>query len=281
MANALHYKSNLRDILFNVFEVHQTGTQVLGQAPFGSMDEESARDALTALEEVARLQLAASFHDADRQPLTQSADGSVLLPASLKKTLKDYQDSGWHLLELPESMGGYGAPPSVIWAAFEMVAGANPTAAFYVFGTFIAKVIDRLGTPAQKAMAQDALDRWWWPSLMMFGPPDGESVHSAQSMRWKIKQNSNDELRQKFVDQTVPQAQWLGLTVPDPDLKWNEATGHWNFGAIDWSEFHRVLAGDGPCNRQRLRTRVAAHENGQWVRDAANAYAAKHGKQAA
>jgi len=131
------------------------------------------------------------------------------------------------------------------------------------------------GTAAQKAMAQDALDRWWWPSLMMFGPPDGESIHSAQSMAWKIKQNSNDELRQKFVDQTVPQADYLGLTIPDPDLKWNDAKGGYDFGEIDWDEFHRVLRGDGPCNKQRLDDRVTAWEDGAWYREGLMAHAEK------
>lgn len=135
------------------------------------------------------------------------------------------------------------------------------------------------GTSAQQAMAQDALNRWWWPSLMMFGPPDDASVHSAQSMRWKIKLNSNDELRQKFVDQTVPQAHYLGLTVPDPELAWNEARGHYDFGAIDWDEFFAVINGQGPCNRERLRARVAAYEDGQWVRDAALAHAAKRARR--
>ena len=131
------------------------------------------------------------------------------------------------------------------------------------------------GTPEQKAMAQDALNRWWWPSLMMFGPSDAESVNSAQSAQWRIKLFSNDELRQRMVDQTVPQIEYLGLTVPDPDLKFNAETGHYEFGAIDWSEFHHVLKGNGPCNRERLRTRVKAHEDGQWFRDALVAYADK------
>ncbi|HET6182215.1 MAG TPA: 1,2-phenylacetyl-CoA epoxidase subunit PaaA [Acetobacteraceae bacterium] len=132
------------------------------------------------------------------------------------------------------------------------------------------------GTPEQKAMAQDALDRWWWPCLMMFGPHDSESQHSDQSMRWKIKRFSNDELRQKFVDATVPQAKFLGLAIPDPELRWNEQTGHWEFGAIDWEEFRRVLAGGGICNRERMAARRKAHEDGAWVREAARAYAAKH-----
>ena len=131
------------------------------------------------------------------------------------------------------------------------------------------------GTPEQKAMAQDALDRWWWPSLMMFGPPDADSVHSAQSAQWKIKLLSNDELRQRFVDQTVPQANYLGITMPDPDLKFNAEMSHYTFGAIDWSEFHAVLKGNGPCNRERLATRVKAWEDGAWVRDAATAHARK------
>ena len=131
------------------------------------------------------------------------------------------------------------------------------------------------GSDEQKRMAQDALNRWWWPALMMFGPNDADSKHSAQSMAWKIKRFSNDELRQKFVDVTVPQADHLGLTVPDPDLSYNESTGHYEFGAIDWSEFHDVLRGNGPCNRERLAARQDAHEDGRWVREAASAYAAK------
>ncbi len=131
------------------------------------------------------------------------------------------------------------------------------------------------GSHEQKAMAQDALDRWWWPSLMMFGPHDAESAHSAQSMIWKIKRKSNDELRQKFVDQTVPQAEAIGLSVPDEDLSWNEERGHYDFGEIDWDEFKRVINGNGLCNRQRLRHNIAAHEDGQWVRDAMHAYAQK------
>ncbi len=131
------------------------------------------------------------------------------------------------------------------------------------------------GTEAQKAMAQDALNRWWWPSLMMFGPSDADSVHSAQSMAWKIKQNTNDELRQKFVDQTVPQAEFIGLTVPDPDLMWNEEKGGHDFGEIDWAEFYEVLKGNGPCNAERMAARVKAWEDGAWVRDGLNAYAEK------
>ncbi len=133
------------------------------------------------------------------------------------------------------------------------------------------------GTEAQHAMAQDAVDRWWWPSLMMFGPPDDESAHSAQSMAWRIKRHSNDELRQRFVDICVPQAEVLGLTLPDSDLRWNEERGSWDFGPIDWEEFQQVLRGNGPCNEQRLAQRRAAHEEGAWVRAAAAAYAVKHG----
>jgi len=131
------------------------------------------------------------------------------------------------------------------------------------------------GTDAQKEMAQDALNRWWWPSLMMFGPSDADSVHSAQSMAWGIKQDSNDELRQKFVDQTVPQADYLGLTVPDPDLKWNEARGSYDFGEIDWDEFFRVVSGDGPCNAERMAARRKAWDDGAWFRDGLMAHAEK------
>jgi len=137
------------------------------------------------------------------------------------------------------------------------------------------------GSAAQRAMAQDALNRWWWPSIMMFGPSDADSRHTAQSMRWKIKRFSNDELRQKFIDVTVPQAQFLGLTIPDAQLRFNEASGHYEIGAIDWSEFQRVLQGNGPCNRERLEARRAAHAAGAWVREAAAAHAAKQRARAA
>ena len=137
------------------------------------------------------------------------------------------------------------------------------------------------GTPEQKAMAQDALNRWWWPSVMMHGPSDAESKHSAQSMQWKIKLFSNDELRQKFIDQTALQAEYLGLTVPDPDLKWNPERGHYDFGRIDWDEFNNVIRGNGSCNRDRLRTRVQAHQAGAWVRGGAAAYARKQASREA
>ena len=135
------------------------------------------------------------------------------------------------------------------------------------------------GNVAQRAMVQDALDRFWWPCLMMFGPPDTNSQHSDASMRWKIKRFSNDELRQKFIDATVPQAQLLGLIVPDPEM--TLVDGHWRHGPIDWEEFARVIAGHGPCNRERLAARRRAHEAGAWVRAAAAAYADKHAVSAA
>jgi ring-1,2-phenylacetyl-CoA epoxidase subunit PaaA len=131
------------------------------------------------------------------------------------------------------------------------------------------------GTSGQRQMAQDALNRWWWPSLMMFGPSDSESRHTAQSMRWKIKRFTNDELRQKFVDITAPQAEFLGLSIPDPELCREEGSERYRFGAIDWSEFQAVLKGNGPCNRERLEARRRAHEEGAWVREAAAAYAQK------
>jgi ring-1,2-phenylacetyl-CoA epoxidase subunit PaaA len=131
------------------------------------------------------------------------------------------------------------------------------------------------GTPEQKQLAQDAVNRFWWPALMMFGPSDDNSPNSEQSMNWKIKLFSNDALRQKFVDNTVPQVLQLGLTVPDPDLKWNEETGHYEFGEVDWTEFMDVIAGKGPCNYERIEARRKAWEGGKWVRDAAAAYAQK------
>lgn len=136
------------------------------------------------------------------------------------------------------------------------------------------------GTPAQKAMAQDALNRFWWPAMMMFGPSDNDSKHSQQSMNWKIKRFSNDELRQQFVDATAPQAELIGLTVPDPDLKFNEATGHYEFGQMNWDEFWQVVNGNGPCNKERLDARRKAKENGMWVREAAAAFAKKQEEKA-
>ena len=131
------------------------------------------------------------------------------------------------------------------------------------------------GTDEQKTMAQAALNRWWWPALMMFGPSDKDSRHTAQSMRWKIKRFTNDELRDKFVDATVPQAEYLRLRVPDPDMSWDEASQHYGTGEIDWEEFKQVLAGNGPCNQERLGARIKAHEEGAWVREAALAHAVK------
>lgn len=135
------------------------------------------------------------------------------------------------------------------------------------------------GTEAQRKMAQDAINRWWWPSLMMFGPKDDESPNSIQSMQWKIKRFSNDELRQKFVDVCAEQVKVLGFTLPDNNLKWNEERGHYDFGAINWDEFWQVVQGNGPCNKERLDARKKAWEEGAWVRDAALAYANKKAKQ--
>ena len=137
------------------------------------------------------------------------------------------------------------------------------------------------GTTEQKRMAQDAFNRWWWPSLMMFGPPDADSPNTAQSMRWRIKRETNDELRQKFVDITVPQADALGLEVPDPALKWNDATGHYDFGEVDWEEFYAVVRGEGPVARERMTARRQAWEEGAWVREAAAAFAAKRAERKA
>jgi ring-1,2-phenylacetyl-CoA epoxidase subunit PaaA len=145
-------------------------------------------------------------------------------------------------------------------------------------GFEIMTVLSR-GTPAQKTMAQDALNRWWWPSLMMFGPPDAESPHTAESVRWRIKLLTNDQLRQRFVDQTAPQADYLCLRIPDPALRWNPERSHYDFGQIDWKEFHAVIKGNGPCNRERIRARIQAHENGAWVREAALAYGGKKKKK--
>lgn len=131
------------------------------------------------------------------------------------------------------------------------------------------------GTPEQKAMAQESFNRWWWPALMMFGPSDADSPNTAQSMKWKIKRKTNDTLRQEFIDKTIPQAEYLGLSIPDPDLKWNEERGHYDFGEINWDEFYSVIKGNGPCNKERMAHHIKAQEDGAWVREAANAYAEK------
>ena len=135
------------------------------------------------------------------------------------------------------------------------------------------------GTPVQKAMAQDAFNRFWWPALMMFGPSDADSKHTAQSMKWKIKRHTNDELRQQFIDVTVPQAELIGLTIPDKDLKFNEETGHYSIGEINWDEFWEVVKGNGPCNKERVDARRKAKEDGEWVREAANAHAEKRNQR--
>jgi ring-1,2-phenylacetyl-CoA epoxidase subunit PaaA len=135
------------------------------------------------------------------------------------------------------------------------------------------------GTKEQREMAQDAVNRWWWPSLMMFGPSDKDSPNSPQLMKWKIKKESNDTLRQRFVNLTVPQAKAINLTIPDPDLKFNEETGNWDYGKINWDEFYEVIKGNGPCNKQRLEARNQAYANGEWVREAARVYAEKHNVQ--
>jgi ring-1,2-phenylacetyl-CoA epoxidase subunit PaaA len=135
------------------------------------------------------------------------------------------------------------------------------------------------GSAEQKEMAQDAMNRWWWPAIMMFGPTDAESSNTEQSVKWKIKRHTNDELRQKFIDATVPQAEYIGLTIPDKDLKWNEDKQSYDFGAINWDEFWNVVKGNGPCNKQRLEARNNAHNNGSWVREAAIAYAEKRAKR--
>lgn len=135
------------------------------------------------------------------------------------------------------------------------------------------------GSEAQKQMAQDALNRWWWPSLMMFGPHDAESAHSAKSMQWKIKRETNDDLRQKFIDQTVPQIDYLGLEYPDPDIKWNEERQHYDSGEINWDEFYSVINGNGHCNRERIQHHIEVHEEGEWVRQAMEAYDKKKNKR--
>ncbi|HEX6255222.1 MAG TPA: 1,2-phenylacetyl-CoA epoxidase subunit PaaA [Euzebyales bacterium] len=137
------------------------------------------------------------------------------------------------------------------------------------------------GTDEQRAMVRESVDRFWWPSLMMFGPPDDKSPNTAQSLAWGIKRDTNDEVRQRFIDMTVPQAEILGVTLPDPELRWNADRGHYDFGEIDWDEFKRVVSGNGPCNAERLGTRRRAHEDGRWVREAAIAWAAKHAERTA
>ncbi len=182
MSNALHYKSNLRDIQFNLFEVSDIANGVLGHGEFASLDEETARQVLAEVDKLARSEIAASFYEADRDPLRQAPDGSVLLPASLKKSLKAYYDAGFGGLELPEHMGGIGAPPSLIWGAFELIAGANPAVSFYLFGTFIAKIIDRLGTPEQKArLLKPHVEQCWGGTMVLTEPDAGSDVGAGRA----------------------------------------------------------------------------------------------------
>ncbi len=182
MSNAPHYKSNLRDLLFNLMEVSQIDSQVLGKAPFGAIDADQVREVLQAMDELARTELAASFYESDRVPLAQNEKGDVLLPPGLKKSLKAYYDAEMQLLELPEHLGGFGAPPSVAWAGFELVAGSNPAAAFYLFGTFIARVIDRLGTAAQKKrFAGRIIERRWGGSMVLTEPDAGSDVGAGRA----------------------------------------------------------------------------------------------------
>lgn len=191
MSNALHYKSNLRDLQFNLFEVHDIGTSVLGKQPFGSMDEEQAREVLRGVDELARTEIAASFAAADREPLVLDSEGRVRLPAALLKSLKAYFDADWQMLELPEHLGGFGAPPSLVWAAFELIAGANPTAAFYLFGTFIARIIDRLGTPEQKQRyLKNQVAQKWGGSMVLTEPDAGSDVGAGRA---KAVQVGGDE----------------------------------------------------------------------------------------
>ncbi len=188
MSTALHYKSNLRDVYFNLFEFNRVQDNALGRAPYGSMDADSARDALRALDELARLEIAASFADADRTPLAQDAQGNVLLPASLKKSLNAYWDAGWHLLEIPEHLGGFGAPPSVTWAAFELVAGANASACFYLFGSVIARILDRLASPEQKSrFLQAHVDRRWGGSMVLTEPDAGSDVGAGRTRARQVE----------------------------------------------------------------------------------------------
>lgn len=182
MTTIHHYKSNLRDIFFNLFEVLRVQDATFGKAPYASMDEATARDALSAYEKLATTAIAESFAESDRVPLKLDADGNVTLPPALHKSLSAIQDAGWHHLELPESLGGFGAPPSVVWAGFEMTAGANPTVAYYLFGTFIARVIDRLGTEAQRARyVGPMLERRWGGSMVLTEPDAGSDVGAART----------------------------------------------------------------------------------------------------
>lgn len=182
MSNALHYKSNLRDLMFNLMEVAHIERDVLGKGPFGAIDADQVREVLQALDELARNDLAASFYESDRVPLRQDEKGDVFLPPGLKKSLKAYYDAEMYLLELPEHMGGFGAPPSVAWAGFELVAGANPAIGFYLFGTFIARVIDRLGTPTQKRrFAQNIIAKRWGGSMVLTEPDAGSDVGAGRA----------------------------------------------------------------------------------------------------
>jgi len=187
MSTVHHYRSNLRDIFFNLFECQDIGTRTLGKAPYAGMDEAAVRDALSGLDELCRTEIAATFAASDRTPLQLNDEGNVVLPDALKKALAAYWNAGWHQLELPEHLGGFGAPPSVTWAAFELVAGANASAAFYLFGTFIARILDRLATPEQKArLLQPCLDKRWGGSMVLTEPDAGSDVGAGRSRARKV-----------------------------------------------------------------------------------------------
>ena len=188
MSTALHYKSNLRDIFFNLFELFEVDKATLGQAPFEAMDETTAREALAALEKLCTNEIASSFVESDRVPLKLDADGNVTLPEGVKKSLDAYYEGGWHSFELPERLGGFGSPPSLTWAAFELVAGANPAAAYYLFGTFIAKIIDELGTESQKARyVQNMIDKHWGGSMVLTEPDAGSDVGAGRAKARQIE----------------------------------------------------------------------------------------------
>ena len=270
-----HYKAPIRDMKF-------VRDELLNATEFFQSCEQW-QDANSELADAINEECG-KFSSEVLQPLNSVGDhegctwseNSVTTPTGFKEAYEQYVEGGWPSLEAPVSSGGQGLPKTLSIPVTEMVGTSNWSWGMYSgLSQGAVHTIQDHGSDEQKAMLQDSINRWWWPAVMMCGPNDSESPNSAKSMSWKIKRVSNDDLRQKFVDNTVHQVHSLGMTIPDPDLKWNEETGHYEFGEINWEEFWAVVKGHGPCSRERMANRRSAHEEGAWVREAATAFANK------
>ena len=241
--------------------------------------EDHSRDTFDAAIELALKVASETFAPHNRlcdEDEPRFENGKVVIRPEVSEALAVLRDTGLMAASQDYERGGMQLPAAVAQTCIGLIKGANVSTQAYAGLTIAAcNLIMAHGTDEQKQMVQDSINRFWWPALMMFGPHDSDSQHSGQSMTWKIKRQSNDELRQKFVDQSVEQAEAIGLTLPDPDLRWNEERGHYDFGEIDWEEFYSVIAGNGHCNRDRVAHHRRAHDEGAWVREALDAYESK------